>query len=231
MLIALLVQGCATVLQPSESTPASSPDSGQAGETKAATPVQLTPDEIWEKHKLVLLDIDSWAMKGKMSVKTSRKGGSATVRWKRETAKHDVEIYGPFGGGRVRITEDPFGATLTDSKRNVTIGETAYDVLYEQVGWPVPFDPLKYWVLGLPIPDVWAEWRINETGQLAWLRQAGWEVEFDQYRDRDGIPMPRKLRLNALPGTVNLTLPDGTESDALEVKFVIQRISYENVGS
>lgn len=194
------------------------PGQAKAVDAKAAR------QQVWNEHKERLVGLRSWSLKGKMAVKTERKGGSATVIWDRAFAKHDVEIYGPFGGGRIRLAEDEFGATLTDNKKNVTIGETAYKLLYSEVGWPVPFDALKYWILGSPIPDVWAQWELNDTGYLAWLRQGGWEITFDDYRDRDGIPMPRKIKLSALPGTVNLKFPDGKTSEMLDVKFVVQKI-------
>jgi len=212
---ALVVSGC-SITQKQIVLPI--PGKAKAVDAKAAR------QKVWDEHKERLVELRSWSMKGKMAVKTVQKGGSATVIWDRDFAKHDVEIYGPFGGGRIRIAEDEFGATLTDNKKNVTIGETAYKLLYQEVGWPVPFDALKFWILGSPIPDVWAEWELNDAGYLGWLRQGGWEITFDDYRDRGGVPMPRKIKMSALPGTVNLKFPDGQTSEMLDVKFVVQKI-------
>lgn len=220
ILIALLLT---TALAGCSLTPKNFPIPGQK-KVEAKT----SPDQIWAMHKLRLLDIRNWNMKGKMGVKTAFKGGSATVIWDRALSTHNVEIFGPFGGGRIRIAEDPFGATLTDNKKNVTIGETAYKLLYKEVGWPVPFDAMKYWVIGLPIPDVWAKWELNDQGYLGWLSQAGWEVTFEDYRDRGGVPMPRKIQLKALDGTVNLKFPDGKVSNTLNVKLVVQRLKLES---
>ncbi len=213
LLVAVVLAGCS--ITPKQ---ISLPIPGKAKDAK------VERQKVWDTHKERLVTLREWSMKGKMAVKTAQKGGSATVIWDRDFAKHDVEIYGPFGGGRIRLAEDEFGATLTDNKKNVTIGETAYKLLYQEVGWPVPFDALKYWILGLPIPDVWAEWELNPAGYLGWLRQGGWEITFEDYRDREGIPMPRKIKLSALPGTVNLRFPDGQTSEMLDVKFVVQSI-------
>lgn len=162
-----------------------------------------------------------------MAVRTSQRSDTANVVWDRAGASDRLDIYGPFGSGHVRISADRSGASLIDASQTVNTATSIRDLLYQQAGWPVPFDALKYWLIGAPLPATQAEWQLDDKGRLTWLRQSGWFISFSDYRLNSGFDLPRKLKLEALPGTANLVFPDGKVSDELVVKFVINKISPE----
>ena len=182
------------------------------------------PDARWQERRGELSAMTHWQVKGRLGVRTRERGGSATVIWDRRQEDHRMELYGPFGGGRVRITQDALGAVMVDNKKLRTAAPTAEELLYLRVGWHVPFDAMTYWISGLPAPDDPAEQTVDEYGRLKTLLQAGWEVNFIDYRRQAAYELPRKIFARALPGTVHLASADGRDlGDKLEVRLVIKR--------
>jgi len=181
----------------------------------------------WERYKAELSTISSWRLRGKMGVKTGSKGGSATLKWRYSSTQQRIELYGPFGGGRVIITVDENGAVLKDTKGKVIRGETASEVLYRRLGWQVPFDHLTDWARGLPSEGA-SDIVINSEGRLKRLVQDNWQVKIQNYQpvnsSINGLMLPTKLNVSALPGTMEIYSDQGEYlGDELNVKVILKR--------
>lgn len=170
-----------------------------------------------------LSGIDRWEVKGKLAVKTHKRGGQANMLWKRDGEDHNINLYGPLGGGRVVLTRNPDGATLQDSRKRTYHADTAEELLYRVAGWQVPFRAMKYWVLGIPSPTEAYERSVDDWGRLQTLRQAGWEVEFVEYKDYDGRELPRKFNMTALPEMQHIVNDELDENDQVRVRVIIKR--------
>lgn len=181
------------------------------------------PDAAWQERVASLADIDGWEVKGKLAVKTHKRGGQANMLWKRDGEAHNINLYGPLGGGRVVLTRDAGGATLRDNKKRVYQADTAEELLYRVAGWQVPFRAMRYWVLGLPDPGEEYEQSVDDWGRLQTLRQAGWQVEFVEYRDFQGRVLPRKFHMTALPDARHIVNDQYEENDQVRVRVIIKR--------
>jgi outer membrane lipoprotein LolB len=158
-----------------------------------------------------------------MAVRTGERGGTATVLWQRMGDHHQLMLFGPFGGGRVRIVENTAGAELRDNKERVFRGDTAEAVLMKGVGWHVPFRELGFWVRGLPAPGALDDLLLDERGRAAHFSQSGWEVDYRAYREVDDLMLPAKVFIAARPGTVRVTAADGKDlGDQLSVRISIR---------
>ena len=176
----------------------------------------------WQKIQLQNSEITRWALKGKIGVKTGKKGGSATLRWYHLPGQQDIELYGPFGGGRVKIKTTHESARLRDTKGKVIEGKTAKEVLYKRLGWHVPFDELIMWSRGLPNEDA-KKIEIDHLGRLKSLQQGIWQVEYQEYRNIENLTLPRKLIITSLPGKIEIYDDDGNYlGDELNVKIIIK---------
>ncbi len=215
--VTVLPAGCSTLEKSATETPTGA----------VANSEQL---RLWNQHLTSLSAVSQWDLKGRMAVRTSQRSDTASVIWHRGDASDRLDIYGPFGSGHVKIAADQSGASLIDASQTVNTAASIRELLYAEAGWPVPFDALKYWLIGAPLPATAAQWQLDDKGRLLWLRQSGWYISFTEYKRRGGLDLPRKLKLEALPGTASLTFPDGKVSDQLVVKFVISKIS-PNPGS
>jgi outer membrane lipoprotein LolB len=190
------------------------------------------PDEqeifdLWNTREHQLSTINSWTLRGKMGVKTGSKGGSATLKWRYTRDTQDIELYGPFGGGRVLITVDRSGAELRDTKGRVIHGKTASEVLYTRLGWQVPFDYLSDWARGLPGEGA-SDLKWDNKGRLVHLIKDNWKVEYLDYRavtsPVEGLTLPAKLIVSALPGTMEIYSDKGEYlGDELNVKVILKR--------
>lgn len=195
--------------------------------------ISVAPDtadqalDSWRQHQSNIANINSWELKGKIGVKTASKGGTATLKWTYATAQQFIELYGPFGGGRVIITAEPGQATLKDTKGKFIEGETPQDVLYQRLGWHIPFNRLVMWSRGLPNDDA-TDLEFDNRGYLQTMNEDIWHVEYQEYQIVDtrdtSHTLPRKLTITALPGTIEVyDDEDNYLGDHLSVKVILKR--------
>ena len=190
----------------------------------AVNPQSEAPElALWEAHKKTMASIKTWHLKAKIGIKTGSKGGSATLKWQYGIDNQEIELYGPFGGGRVIIEVEPNQAVLRDTKGKLIEGETAEEVLYERLGWTVPFRELAMWVRGLPTEEA-KDLTFDSNGFLTHLVDGIWEVDYQEYQTVDATTLPRKLTLTTLPGKVEIYDDDGKYlGDELSVKVILKR--------
>ena len=178
--------------------------------------------QIWHQHQSIHAQISSWSLKGKIGVRTGSKGGSATLNWLYAPSEQNIELYGPFGGGRILIEASSTSATLRDARGQVIKGESAEQVLYERLGWHVPFDEMVMWSRGLPGKDA-SDIEINASGRLMSFNQGIWHVEYNQYQPVLKFSLPRKFTITSLPGEVEFFDDDGNYLGAeLRVRVILK---------
>ncbi len=177
---------------------------------------------LWGQHQSIHARISSWSLKGKIGVSTGSKGGSVTLNWLYAPTEQNIELYGPFGGGRILIESSPTSAVLRDVKGKVIHGESAEQVLYERLGWHIPFDEMAMWSRGLPGEDA-SDLKINSSGRLMSFNQGIWHVEYTQYQSILKFSLPHKFTLTSLPGELEVFDEDGNYlGDELRVRIVLK---------
>ena len=180
---------------------------------------------LWEQQLTRNASLSGWTLGGKIGVNAGRKGGSATLKWSYQMGHQEIELYGPFGGGRVQISVTGDRAILKDTKGVVIEGATADQVLYQRLGWRVPFTGLIMWCRGLPDEHA-TQIVIDDNGRLKSFNQSGWRIEYQEYRSVNDLILPRKLTITSLPGSVEVYDDDDNYiGDELRVKFILKRWS------
>jgi len=181
------------------------------------------PGRAFDRHVQQMRGVDEWVVRGRLAVRTAERGETASLYWKRERSDHTIQLYGPFGAGRVILTRSEQGATLRDGKDNLYEDDSAEALLNRVVGWRVPFESMEHWVLGVPSPDSPYEIELDAWGRLASLTQAGWRIEFQEYHYDDGEDLPRKMEINALPGSEHIIGASAAENETIRIKAYIRR--------
>lgn len=181
------------------------------------------PGEAWQARVEAMREVNEWELRGRLAVRTEERGETVTMLWRRDGEEHYINLYGPMGAGRVILTQDADGATLRDSKSGVHHDESAEHLLYRVAGWRVPFQSMQHWVLGVAAPGSEHDKELDGWGRLISLTQNGWRIRFEEYHFIDGQDMPRRLVMNALPGTQHIVDDDAGESETIQVKAVIKR--------
>ena len=183
-----------------------------------------TRNTLCQQRQLFLSDYETWNLSARLAVNAGSRHETATIFWRRRGLTSRIDLFGAFGVGRVRISEDPQGAVLVKEDKNSVKGQSADEVLYRTLGWHVPFKQMGYWLRGLPEPELPVTIELDKTGKLKKLIQSGWQVTFLEYRIYAGLELPRKLYLVAdpdmLPARIQLEVG---EAESFSVKIVISQ--------
>jgi outer membrane lipoprotein LolB len=173
-------------------------------------------DAAWSARRRQLETRIHWAMQGRVALRTRDEGWQASLAWTREADRHEIDLSGPLGSGRLRLSHDRNGAQLRDSANKVLRAADAEQLLMQATGWRLPVDGLNFWVLGLPAPGNTGAQDIDAWGRLKTLRQSGWDIEFLGYVPCGDTELPSKLFMHR-------EQLDSAGSETLEVRLVIDR--------
>lgn len=164
----------------------------------------------WRRHRAELLTLDRWSADGRVALRTADRGWSGNLSWSQEASDMDVRFRGPLGAGAFRLAGNSRGLRLHTADGEVLYFAEPQRELADEIGWYVPLDSMRYWVLGVADPEAPARETLDEQGRLAGLDQLGWQVSYESYRS-DGVRMlPRKLVI---------------ESADVRIRFIVDRWS------
>lgn len=151
------------------------------------------PAAVWRARQKQLTRVDGWDLRGRLALRTDNEGASASLRWVRNGQRHQLNLAGPFGGGRVRLTYDDHRAELRDADGGVYRGTSMQELLLRATGWLLPIEGMNYWVLGLPDPLVPAQSTLDRWGRLKSLQQLGWNIDFLDYTQAGAFELPKRV--------------------------------------
>ena len=137
-------------------------------------------------------------VRGKIGVRDqSPTGGSfsASFDWIQAGDAFAIELWGPLGQGRTRLTGDEETLTVTDARGVTLAGESPEALMQEHLGWSAPVNVLQYWIRGRLAPG----WRAkaidrDDAGHLTGFTQLGWVVELSRWQESAAGPVPGRIR-------------------------------------
>ena len=156
------------------------------------------PDLAWQAHVGELSRLHTWSMLGTLAVRST--GGDAsrvTLRWRQTRDTYLVRFMGPLGVGLFEVegTAGEVEARFSDGRSASAVSPEI--LLEREIGWTVPLQGLRYWVVGAPAPDGPApKLELDDRGRLARLEQSGWTVVYERYDGLDDLALPERIRLS-----------------------------------
>ncbi len=166
----------------------------------ATAPRQMPPDVptelLWQQRTAQLQALDTWSFNGRAAV--SGEGiDSRSVRahWSMDGDRYELAFLSVLGQRLAELSGGDAGASLRLPGEEPRFAATPEALLAATLGWAAPVRSLRYWVLGLPMPDASAPVQLDPLGRLARLEQEGWQVVFDRYAAVGGLDLPRRLTL------------------------------------
>ena len=137
-------------------------------------------------------------LRGKIGVRDqSPTGGSfsASFDWIQAGDAFAIELWGPLGQGRTRLTGDDKTLTVTDPHGVTLAGESPEALMQEHLGWSAPVGVLQYWIRGRLAPERRANAVDRDAaGHLTAFEQLGWAVELSRWRESAAGPVPGRIR-------------------------------------
>jgi outer membrane lipoprotein LolB len=116
-----------------------------------------------------------------MALAAEGEGGSGSFVWQQREGVTTLDIRGPLGAGSLQITATPETLFVTDGAGRTLDPGVARAYLQSRLGADVPWDRLRYWMLGIAAPD--APSHVSEAAAAPWrvIEQSGWTIGYDAF--------------------------------------------------
>ncbi|MEO6117756.1 MAG: lipoprotein insertase outer membrane protein LolB [Methylotenera sp.] len=157
-----------------------------------------------QHHLQSLTAIQKFTLNGRIGVQTEGKGFSGGLNWQHNNANDDITLRSPLGGQVASIKKTSDQVTLEDAKGNIISASNAETLTQNALGWKLPLAGLADWSLGRPTNSTIQASTWDEQGKLSTLKQDGWDIEYQNYAENNGIFLPNKILLKS--EKVNLKL-------------------------
>jgi outer membrane lipoprotein LolB len=173
-----------------------------------SSPESITPEEQSRQQQL-LKEIEAWRLQGRIAIINGVEAWHLNVDWLQRQDDYRIDLWGPFGSGRVRLQGDEQGVRLIDSEQQIHYASDPESLLYEHTGVKMPVSGLRYWILGLPDPHYdQQQSRRDAAGRLASVQQENWQVAFKSYNRIGSLDLPAKLSVDRQDLRVKLVVDD-----------------------
>ena len=172
--------------------------------TEAADPTAV--NAAWSARQQQLSSLSGFELIGRVAVTGG--GLSGALRWQQQGEVFRVRIAGPFGAGALSMEGTPAQVAIKGKDIDL-VTDQPEQVLAARTGWRLPLGSLRWWVLGLPAPDVAlpASVTLDAQGRALALQQRGWTLRYSHYRE-DLLP--------AMPGRIEASQGEWSATVVLE---------------
>ena len=175
-------------------------------------PEQLSIDDgltAWQLHQDSLAPLRSWSVVGRAAIESSDDSWNVGLRWAQHSNRFELKMTGPLGQGVAVLRGSAGEVEMRTSQEEVFRAPDARTLLRRHIGWELPVEALRFWVIGKVQPGVeFSDVTIDTQGRIGRMRQSGWLVEYQRYGEYFGYQLPEKLRL---------------QNDFLEARLVLRR--------
>jgi outer membrane lipoprotein LolB len=168
-LLALALSGCSTLMKKDE---------------------QKTAEANWARHQAAIARITHFDLHARVS-SGGLFGIKGDLRWQQhDDGSFDVRVSGPFGIGAVSIrgTEEEVEVKTKNGTYKTRDPERW---IKDRMGWTLPLLGLRHWVQGVPWGHSESKLELDLDGRVVELRQDGWKLDYQEYQQIAGTPLPR----------------------------------------
>ena len=160
-----------------------------------------------------LYAVNSWVLEGRVAVKSNEGSWSASLIWQHDQSIDKLRLAGPLGQGGVAVEMSEEAIQITHSDGTVVTSDAPEQLLQEEVGFHVPIAALRFWVLGLAVPEVDFKPRYDATNQLREIEQSGWRMSYERYVAVGEWILPEKLVIEQEDKRLKLVADEWVISD------------------
>ena len=160
----------------------------------AAVPV-AAEQAAWDARRTALQKLTVFSLQGRLAESGIISFGGS-LSWRQDGENLEVRFYGPLGVGAVNL-RGTLGALQVQTKDGSYLTNSPEDLMQQKLGWSLPVEGLRWWVLGLPSPETEAKsLQLDAAGRVQSMEQDGWQLEYTDYQPVNGLDLPHKFSLN-----------------------------------
>ncbi len=150
------------------------------------------PHSSWDQRVIELQRAGGWQLDGRAAVVYGTQGWQAALHWRQSGMFAAVNLSGPFGMGALELKQGPDGLSMNGAPPS----DAVMAQLQDKLGFVLPFDNLRFWLLGIANPAAAYALSRNEQERAKTLNQAGWNIVYDRYMPVQGDLLPARLILS-----------------------------------
>ncbi|MEO6264947.1 MAG: lipoprotein insertase outer membrane protein LolB [Luteimonas sp.] len=175
---------------------------------RQAPPVpRSTAETAQAGRESVLSTHAQWSLQGRVALSNGHNGGSGRIDWRQYGPRYEVALSAPVTRQSWRLRGAAGSARLEGLAGGPREGTDAEALLREATGWVIPVAALSSWVRGATDSGLGpATLQFGADGHLARLQQAGWMIDYDDWRLQAGLGVELPHRLNASQGDARVRL-------------------------
>ncbi len=156
----------------------------------------------WDQRLADLQRSSAWQLDGRAAVAMGKQGWQASLDWRQRGAASEVRLSGPFGAGALLLKVTPAGLSINGAPPSDAVAAQ----LKDRLGFELPLDNLRYWLLGVPDPSAAFDLTRNDQDRALHLTQAGWSIEYDRYLPNNGDLLPTRLVMSRADARVRIAV-------------------------
>lgn len=158
------------------------------------------PPADWQDRAAKLGQFDHWQLSGKLAVRQPSDSGTAIINhWIQSGEAYDLALSSSFlGMGSTKLKGTPGFIELTLANGESYQSGDPDALMAAATGWQLPLESLTWWIRGLPAPAGDFRLLFDDKGQLAMIRQNGWEIRYDRWHESQSKTPTLPARITAL---------------------------------
>lgn len=118
-----------------------------------------------------LYKLQEWSFEGRLAITGAGDSWTANIVWLHRPGHEEIKLSGPLGQGAALVTLDDDSVTIDRGNGDVQSSEDVEGFVGQKLGLVVPVKLLRFWVVGVPQPDLAFNETDNGFTQLNWLNE------------------------------------------------------------
>ena len=149
-----------------------------------------------EEHIKLLTHIENWAYEAKLSIYGKNLNPSTLlINWLHNINYQTLNITSTFGHNLAALSQYSNSATIfIESENQNFTGESIDDILDVNFNVQLPTQLIRYWMLGIPAPNLEHKLQTNADHTIQAIEQSGWHLEYSNYRLFGEYFLPKKIK-------------------------------------
>lgn len=139
-------------------------------------------------------EVAPFVLNGRITVRHDADRTSASVNWTHRPEQDEILLLSPLGQTMARIVRDAQGVELSTPDKHYAAEDTG-ELTQQVLGWRLPLDGLRYWVLALPVPGGKVGIEHDAVGRVSVMHQDGWDIHYVRYAAETPDSLPLRLIL------------------------------------